>query len=67
MFLVLYSCLSITLTRPKQGFIFHILLFFVRTAEKELVKLSLISALHRLRWPFSETPDTSDTIHTRTL
>lgn len=54
---MLHRCLSIILMKPKQGFIFHVLLFFVRTAGKELVKVFLISALHRLHCQLSETPD----------
>lgn len=64
---MIYCCLSIILMKPKQGFIFHVLLFFVRTAGKELVKVSLISALHRLHCHLSETPDTSKTTQTGNL
>lgn len=56
---MLYCCFNLILMKPKQRFIFHILLFFIWMAWKELAKISLISALH---CHLSETPEMSNKI-----
>lgn len=47
--------------QPEQDFIFHVLLFFMRVAGKEVGKFSLISTLCALCCQLSESADTNDT------
>lgn len=61
---MLYCHLNLILMKPKPRFIFHILLFFMWMAGKELTKTSLIRALYR---QLSETPEMSGTIQTENL
>lgn len=64
---MLYCCLSVILTRPKQGVIFHILLFFCENSREGVSKGFFKKHQHRLHCQLSKTPDTSDTIQTGNL
>lgn len=64
---MLYCCLSVILTRPKQGAIFHILLFFCENSREGVSKGFFKKHQHRLHCQLSKIPDTSDTIQTGNL